>query len=72
MKQVCIDLHEEDIPEDSAFLCVDCENGIHRCFSCKHFGLEHELVKCSLRECGKFYHQKVIFVATFYIRHKFY
>lgn len=55
----CIDLNEEDIPEDAPFLCVDCSNGIHRCFVCKHFELESELVKCSLPFCGKFYHKKV-------------
>ena len=56
---VCIDLKEEDIPEDSPFLCVDCTNGLHRCFSCKNFDIEIDLIKCTLPFCGKFYHKKV-------------
>jgi len=55
----CIDLNEEDIPEDSPFLCVDCTNGIHRCFACKHFEIESDMVKCSVPFCGKYYHKKV-------------
>ena len=55
---VCIDLKEEDIPEDAPFQCVDCENGIHRCFACKEFDLEEDLIKCSLRFCGKYYHKR--------------
>jgi hypothetical protein len=61
----CIDLNEEDIPEDAPFLCVDCSNGIHRCFTCKHFELESELVKCSLPFCGIFFHKKVEIIEHF-------
>ena len=55
---VCIDLKEEDIPEDAPFQCVDCENGIHRCFKCKEFDLEEDMIKCTLSFCGKYYHKK--------------
>jgi hypothetical protein len=52
----CIGLREEDIPEDSPFVCSDCFSGIQRCFICSQFGIENELVKCKLPYCGKFYH----------------
>jgi hypothetical protein len=56
----CIGLKEEDIPEDSPFVCSDCFSGIQRCFVCYHFGLENELVKCSVTHCGKFYHPNCV------------
>ena len=56
---LCINLDEENIPEDSPFLCIDCENGLHRCFYCKKFDVEIDLIKCSLPFCGKFYHKEV-------------
>jgi hypothetical protein len=55
----CIGLNEEDIPEDSPFVCSDCYRGVQRCFSCKEFGLERTLLKCSIDFCGKFYHSEV-------------
>lgn len=56
----CIGLREEDIPEDSPFVCSDCFCGIQRCFCCSDFGIEHELVKCCVPHCGKFYHEKCV------------
>jgi len=56
----CIGLKEEDIPEDSPFVCSDCFSGIQRCFLCCHFGIENELVKCSIPFCGKFYHSECV------------
>ena len=55
----CIGLREEDIPEDSPFICSDCVNGIQRCFQCKHFGVASQLIKCRVPFCGKFYHADV-------------
>lgn len=55
----CIGLREEDIPEDSPFVCSDCVNGIQRCFECKHFGIANQLIKCRVPFCGKFYHADV-------------
>jgi hypothetical protein len=56
----CIGLNEEDIPEDSPFVCSDCFSGIQRCFVCYNFGLENELLKCSVSHCGKFYHPNCV------------
>lgn len=40
----------------SGFRCSDCENKVHRCFSCKEFQTEAQLLKCSVEFCGKYYH----------------
>lgn len=56
----CINLNEEDIPEDAPFVCSDCFSGVQRCFICCHFGMENELVKCSVAYCGKFYHPSCV------------
>ncbi len=40
-------------------MCSDCYNKVARCFKCKHFDIEEDLVKCSVPYCGKFYHSKV-------------
>jgi hypothetical protein len=60
----CIGLNEEDIPEDSPFVCSDCFSGVQRCFACCHFGLENELIKCSVKYCGKFYHPECVKTLT--------
>ena len=62
-------LRDEDIPEDCPFVCSDCFNRVHRCFKCKHFDVEEDLVKCSVPYCGKFYHTKVFiyFFGYFFI-----
>ena len=62
----CIGLRDSDIPDDRPFICSDCWNRVHRCFSCKVFEVEEKLVKCSLTSCGKFYHSKVFLEIIFY------
>jgi len=55
----CIGLKDSDVPDDQQFICSDCINCVHRCFSCKEFEFEDVLVKCGENSCGKFYHNKV-------------
>lgn len=55
----CIGLKEQDIPEDAPFVCSDCYRGVQRCFACKNFEMDGDLVKCDAPFCGKFYHRKV-------------
>lgn len=56
---IIIGMKDEDIPDDCPFVCADCWNGIQRCFKCKYFDVEEDLVKCEVPYCGKFYHSKV-------------
>jgi hypothetical protein len=45
---------------DAPFVCSDCSMCVQRCFSCRVFGLEEELVKCSVPFCGKFFHSSCL------------
>ncbi|KAF4802440.1 histone-lysine N-methyltransferase NSD3 isoform X2 [Turdus rufiventris] len=42
------------VPEEK-FICTECKNGEHTCFSCKLPG--KDVKRCSVSTCGKFYHE---------------
>ena len=42
------------------FVCSDCGLQVQRCFRCREFGLEKDLLKCDMRCCGKFYHSSCL------------
>ncbi|XP_058050038.1 histone-lysine N-methyltransferase NSD3 isoform X2 [Ahaetulla prasina] len=43
---------------DGKFICLECKNGQHICFSCKLPG--KEVKRCSVNACGKFYHEACV------------
>ncbi|XP_066495308.1 histone-lysine N-methyltransferase NSD3 isoform X2 [Tiliqua scincoides] len=43
---------------DGKFLCLECKNGQHTCFSCKLPG--KDVKRCSVNACGKFYHEACV------------
>ncbi|EMP41722.1 Histone-lysine N-methyltransferase NSD3 [Chelonia mydas] len=43
---------------DGKFICVECKNGQHTCFSCKLPG--KDVKRCSVNACGKFYHEACV------------
>ena len=47
-------------------ICSDCSLGVQRCFSCRNFGLEDELVPCGVKFCGKFYHASCLSDKSFH------
>ncbi|KFP83743.1 Histone-lysine N-methyltransferase NSD3, partial [Acanthisitta chloris] len=45
------------VPEEK-FICTECKNGEHTCFSCKLPG--KDVKRCSVSTCGKFYHEACV------------
>nr|XP_054506655.1 histone-lysine N-methyltransferase NSD3 isoform X6 [Agelaius phoeniceus] len=45
------------MPEEK-FICSECKNGEHTCFSCKLPG--KDVKRCSVSTCGKFYHESCV------------
>ncbi|NXJ24102.1 NSD3 methyltransferase, partial [Dicrurus megarhynchus] len=45
------------MPEEK-FICTECKNGEHTCFSCKLPG--KDVKRCSVSTCGKFYHEACV------------
>uniref|UniRef100_A0A8D2NVH7 Histone-lysine N-methyltransferase NSD3 n=1 Tax=Zosterops lateralis melanops TaxID=1220523 RepID=A0A8D2NVH7_ZOSLA len=45
------------MPEEK-FICTECKNGEHTCFSCKLPG--KDVKRCSVSTCGKFYHESCV------------
>ncbi|KAJ7405146.1 nuclear receptor binding SET domain protein 3 [Pitangus sulphuratus] len=45
------------VPEEK-FICAECKNGEHTCFSCKLPG--KDVKRCSVSTCGKFYHESCV------------
>ncbi|XP_025920231.1 histone-lysine N-methyltransferase NSD3 isoform X3 [Apteryx rowi] len=43
---------------DEKFVCMECKNGEHTCFSCKLPG--KDVKRCSVNTCGKFYHEACV------------
>ncbi|XP_053125515.1 histone-lysine N-methyltransferase NSD3 isoform X5 [Hemicordylus capensis] len=43
---------------DGKFVCLECKNGQHTCFSCKLPG--KDVKRCSVNACGKFYHEACV------------
>uniref|UniRef100_A0A452J0G4 Histone-lysine N-methyltransferase NSD3 n=1 Tax=Gopherus agassizii TaxID=38772 RepID=A0A452J0G4_9SAUR len=43
---------------DGKFICMECKNGQHTCFSCKLPG--KDVKRCSVNACGKFYHEACV------------
>uniref|UniRef100_A0A8C0FPF7 Histone-lysine N-methyltransferase NSD3 n=1 Tax=Bubo bubo TaxID=30461 RepID=A0A8C0FPF7_BUBBB len=43
---------------DEKFICTECKNGEHTCFSCKLPG--KDVKRCSVNTCGKFYHEACV------------
>uniref|UniRef100_A0A7M4DYU9 Histone-lysine N-methyltransferase NSD3 n=1 Tax=Crocodylus porosus TaxID=8502 RepID=A0A7M4DYU9_CROPO len=43
---------------DGKFVCTECKNGEHTCFSCKIPG--KDVKRCSVSTCGKFYHEACV------------
>nr|XP_060643438.1 histone-lysine N-methyltransferase NSD3 isoform X2 [Anolis sagrei ordinatus] len=43
---------------DGKFICAECKNGQHTCFSCKLPG--KDVKRCSVNACGKFYHEACV------------
>uniref|UniRef100_A0A670YJL5 Histone-lysine N-methyltransferase NSD3 n=1 Tax=Pseudonaja textilis TaxID=8673 RepID=A0A670YJL5_PSETE len=43
---------------DGKFICLECKNGQHICFSCKLPG--KDVKRCSVNACGKFYHEACV------------
>ncbi|KAL8173961.1 UNVERIFIED_CONTAM: Histone-lysine N-methyltransferase nsd3, partial [Gekko kuhli] len=43
---------------DGKFVCQECKNGQHTCFSCKVAG--KDVKRCSVNACGKFYHEACV------------
>ncbi|XP_060549576.1 histone-lysine N-methyltransferase NSD3 isoform X2 [Pantherophis guttatus] len=43
---------------DGKFICLECKNGQHMCFSCKLPG--KDVKRCSVNTCGKFYHEACV------------
>ncbi|XP_025023827.1 histone-lysine N-methyltransferase NSD3 isoform X2 [Python bivittatus] len=43
---------------DGKFICLECKNGQHICFSCKRPG--KDVKRCSVNTCGKFYHEACV------------
>ncbi|XP_070621463.1 histone-lysine N-methyltransferase NSD3 isoform X2 [Erythrolamprus reginae] len=43
---------------DGKFICLECKNGQHICFSCKLAG--KDVKRCSVNTCGKFYHEACV------------
>uniref|UniRef100_A0A8V5H1L8 Uncharacterized protein n=1 Tax=Melopsittacus undulatus TaxID=13146 RepID=A0A8V5H1L8_MELUD len=47
----------KSMPEEK-FICAECKNGEHTCFSCKLPG--KDVKRCSVNTCGKFYHEACV------------
>lgn len=45
-------------PPESRFICLDCRNGTHPCFSCKTAG--SEVTRCSVSGCSCYYHEDCV------------
>ncbi|XP_072835020.1 histone-lysine N-methyltransferase NSD3 isoform X3 [Pogona vitticeps] len=43
---------------EGKFICLECKNGQHTCFSCKLPG--KDVKRCSVSACGKFYHEACV------------
>ncbi|XP_062817424.1 histone-lysine N-methyltransferase NSD3 isoform X2 [Anolis carolinensis] len=43
---------------EGKFICIECKNGQHTCFSCKLPG--KDVKRCSVNACGKFYHEACV------------
>ncbi|CAM9968994.1 unnamed protein product, partial [Phaeothamnion confervicola] len=58
----------EDGAAPIAWLCADCEHGVHVCLLCNRPGKLNQpgdsgVFKCGVRSCGRFYHKKCAEVA---------
>ncbi|KAH0623120.1 hypothetical protein JD844_031100 [Phrynosoma platyrhinos] len=51
----CLGLNSQP---DGKFICLECKNGQHTCFSCKVPG--KDVKRCSVNTCGKFYHEACV------------
>uniref|UniRef100_A0A1A7WSB3 Histone-lysine N-methyltransferase NSD3 n=1 Tax=Iconisemion striatum TaxID=60296 RepID=A0A1A7WSB3_9TELE len=45
-------------PPEGRFVCSECRNGNHPCFSCKAAGME--VTRCSVSGCGCYYHEECV------------
>uniref|UniRef100_A0A1A8I5W5 Histone-lysine N-methyltransferase NSD3 n=3 Tax=Nothobranchius kuhntae TaxID=321403 RepID=A0A1A8I5W5_NOTKU len=45
-------------PPEGRFVCSECRNGSHPCFSCKVAG--KEVTRCSVAGCGCYYHEECV------------
>uniref|UniRef100_A0A1A8CGH8 Histone-lysine N-methyltransferase NSD3 n=1 Tax=Nothobranchius kadleci TaxID=1051664 RepID=A0A1A8CGH8_NOTKA len=45
-------------PPEGRFVCSECRNGSHPCFSCKEAG--KEVTRCSVAGCGCYYHEECV------------
>uniref|UniRef100_A0A3Q2ZKC4 Histone-lysine N-methyltransferase NSD3 n=1 Tax=Kryptolebias marmoratus TaxID=37003 RepID=A0A3Q2ZKC4_KRYMA len=45
-------------PPEGRFVCTECRNGNHPCFSCKSAG--REVTRCSVSGCGCYYHEDCV------------
>ena len=57
----CLNL--SDVPREDEWLCSDCVNNSHVCFSCKQKGddnVEEGVFLCSHSSCGRFYHESCL------------
>uniref|UniRef100_A0A1A8FDW8 Histone-lysine N-methyltransferase NSD3 n=2 Tax=Nothobranchius korthausae TaxID=1143690 RepID=A0A1A8FDW8_9TELE len=45
-------------PPEGRFVCSECRNGSHPCFSCKAAG--KEVTRCSVAGCGCYYHEECV------------
>lgn len=41
-------------------ICSDCSLGVQRCFTCRKFGLDNELIQCGVEFCAKFFHSSCL------------
>ncbi|KAF7200616.1 histone-lysine N-methyltransferase NSD3 isoform X3 [Nothobranchius furzeri] len=53
--QECLGLSS---PPEGRFVCSECRNGSHPCFSCKEAG--KEVTRCSVAGCGCYYHEECV------------
>ncbi|KAM4575909.1 histone-lysine N-methyltransferase NSD3 isoform 3-T3 [Odontesthes bonariensis] len=45
-------------PPEGRYICSECRNGSHPCFSCKTVG--QEVTRCSVSGCGCYYHEECV------------
>ncbi|KAK8806603.1 hypothetical protein WA588_003167 [Blastocystis sp. NMH] len=45
------------ILQNELWTCPDCQKGVHRCFHCKQYDADNNLVRCSVESCAVYYHR---------------
>eukprot|EP00940_MAST-03C_sp_MAST-3C-sp2_P002869 g2869.t1 len=54
----CVGLKQ--VPDVDIWYCSDCRQKKHRCFKCKVYAHDKDMVRCSKNNCGRFFHYDCI------------